>query len=248
MSIPFRLALAALLCAGPAAADTVTVFAAASLKDAMDRLAPAFQEATGHDLSVSLAGSSALARQIEAGAPADVFISANQSWMDRLADEGLIDGATRFDLAGNALVLVGPAGAAPAALDATLPDAIGDGKLAMALVEAVPAGIYGKAALTSLGLWDGVAPKVAESDNVRAALALVAVGAAPMGIVYATDASAEPRVGVLATFPEDSHAPILYPAALVAGRAGTAPAEFLDFLKTDEAGAVLAALGFTLPD
>ncbi|WP_172328995.1 molybdate ABC transporter substrate-binding protein [Mangrovicoccus sp. HB161399] len=248
MSAPLRMALAALLLAAPAAADTVTVFAAASLKDAMDRLAPAFRAASGHELSVSLAGSSALARQIEAGAPADVFISANLSWMDRLAGKGMVDAATRFDLAGNALVLAGPAGAAPVPLDASLAGRLGGGKLAMALVEAVPAGIYGKEALTSLGLWDSVAPKVAETDNVRAALALVAVGAAPMGIVYATDAAAEPRVGVLATFPEDSHAPIRYPAALVADRPGTAAAEFLEFLKTDEAGSVLAGLGFALPD
>ncbi|WP_108259495.1 molybdate ABC transporter substrate-binding protein [Mangrovicoccus ximenensis] len=165
MTAPFRIALAALCLATPAAADSVTVFAAASLKDAMDRLAPAFHEDSGHDLTVSLAGSSALARQIQAGAPADVFISANQSWMDQLAGEGLVDAATRFDLVANALVLVGASGAAPVALDNTLAGSLGEGKLAMAMTGSVPAGIYGKAALTHLGLWEAVAPQVAESDN-----------------------------------------------------------------------------------
>ncbi|MBE3639993.1 molybdate ABC transporter substrate-binding protein [Mangrovicoccus algicola] len=247
MSAILRLSLAAVLLAGPAAADTVTVFAAASLKDAMDRIAPAFHEATGHDLAVSLAGSSALARQIEAGAPADVFISANETWMDHLDDAGLIAADTRFDLAGNALVMAGPDGAAPVVLDDTLTATLGEGKLAMALVDAVPAGIYGKAALSSLGLWDAVAPQVAQADNVRAALALVAMGAAPLGIVYATDAAAEPRVDVVATFPADSHDAILYPAAALAGHEGAAAAAFLDYLQGDEAGAVLTELGFTLP-
>ena len=247
----FRAAtLAAALAAAPATAETVTVFAAASLTTALAEIEPAFEAATGHDLVLSLAGSSALARQIEQGAPADIFISASTDWLDHLEGLGLLEPGTRRDLLGNRLVLVAH-GSAPAVRigpDLDLPGLLGDGRLAMALVEAVPAGIYGKAALTSLGLWEAVAPQVAQSDNVRAALALVALGEAPLGIVYATDAVAEPRVSVIGTFPEDSHPPIVYPVADLANRDTAAEAAFLAFLAGPEARAALERQGFTVKD
>jgi molybdate transport system substrate-binding protein len=231
----------------PALAETVTVFAAASLGSVLEEIAPGFEAETGHDLAISAAGSSALARQIALGAPADVVISASAEWMDWLEAEGHIAPESRIDLATNRLALVGHGAAAPLALTPeALRAQLGEGHLAMALVEAVPAGIYGKAALQSLGLWEAVADRVAQADNVRAALALVAAGAAPLGIVYATDARAEPRVSLLALFPEDSHPPIRYPAARVVG-AGAAAQAFLDHLRGEGAQAVLRAHGFGVP-
>lgn len=230
----------------PTQADEVpvTVFAAASLATAFAQIEPAFEAETGNDLVVSLAGSSALARQIEQGAPADIFISANPGWMDHLEQQGLLEPGTRRDLLRNTLVLVAPASAAPLALPDDLPDRLGQGKLAMALVDAVPAGIYGKAALTHLGLWEALEPQVAQADNVRAALALVAVGAAPLGVVYASDALAEPRVTVVAMFPADSHPPIVYPVADLANRDTPAEAAFTDWLAGPTARAILTAQGF----
>nr|WP_244641018.1 molybdate ABC transporter substrate-binding protein [Allosediminivita pacifica] len=240
--------MAALFVLGPqvAAAETVTVFAAASLKTAMDGIAPLFEEATGHELSVSLAGSSVLARQIQQGAPADVYLSANTEWMDVLEEDGLLAEGSRVDLLSNTLVLVAPAPAEPVEIgpDADLAGMLGEGRLAMAMVASVPAGIYGKAALESLGLWDDVAPQVAQADNVRAALALVALGEAPLGVVYGTDAHAEPRVGVVGTFPEDSHAPITYPVARIAGQEGAGIDAFLQFLQGPEAAEVFEGQGF----
>ncbi len=234
----------ALVLASPAMAD-VTVFAAASLKGALDDVAAAWMAATGEAATISYAGSSALARQIEAGAPADVFISANVDWMDALENEGLIEDGTRVDLLGNALVVVAAADARDVTL-AELPTALGTGRLAMALYDAVPAGIYGQQALTSLGLWDSLSAWVAQTDNVRSALALVAVGEAPYGIVYATDAIAEARVRVVATFPADSHPEIAYPAAVVAGSDVAAAGDFLDFLQGPEADEVFLRHGFAL--
>lgn len=228
-------------------AERVTVFAAASLKTAMDAIIPGFETATGHRVALVLAGSSILARQIQAGAPADVFISANAAWMDVLEDDGLIVPATRFDLAGNRLVLIAHGTAPPLDLGpgSALLARLGRGRLAVALTDAVPAGIYAKAALGALGLWDDIAPHLAETDNVRAALALVALDEAPMGIVYATDAAAEPRVSIVARFPAESHPAIVYPAALIDARAGAAPQAFIAWLKASETRAVLTALGFT---
>lgn len=237
--------LAALVSGGPACAADVTVFAAASLKGALDEAIAAWDGAAGGAVAVSYAGSSALARQIEAGAPADVFVSANVAWMDSLEADGLLAPGTRVGLLGNALVLVGPKGAGrlePAAL----PEALGDGRLAMALVDAVPAGMYGREALVSLGLWDALADRVAQADNVRAALALVAAGEAPYGIVYATDAAAETRVSVVATFPEDSHEAIVYPAAATAEGEVEVARRFLDFLQGAGADAIFLRHGFTL--
>ncbi|MEQ8966140.1 MAG: molybdate ABC transporter substrate-binding protein [Azospirillaceae bacterium] len=248
-AIVIAAAVLAALGAAPAAAGEVTVFAAASTKTALDEIVERFDAETGHTARVSFAGSSALARQIQQGAPADVFISANPDWMDRLEADGLIVAESRFDLLGNSIVLIAHGGeTAPVALGPgpDLADMLGDGRLAMALVDAVPAGIYGKAALESLGLWQSVAPKVAQADNVRAALALVATGEAPMGIVYATDATAEDDVTVVATFPPDTHPPIVYPAAAVAGRESPAAARFLDYLRGPAARAAFERQGFTV--
>jgi len=232
-----------------AGAEEVLVFAAASLKSALDEIAPAFEQQTGHDVTVSYAASSVLARQIQLGAPADIFISANVDWMDVLQDQGLIDTATRVDLLGNGLVLIGgPEQAEIGQMrpDTDLPVLLGNGHLAMALVDAVPAGIYGKAALQSLGLWKDVQGQIAQTDNVRAALALVAAGAAPLGIVYRSDAQVEDRVRVVAAFSSDLHPPIVYPAALTTS--GTAEArDFLKHLQSQAAQSIFREQGFALP-
>lgn len=233
------------------AGESVTVFAAASLKNALDDAAAAWQAGTGNEAVVSYGGSSALARQIEAGAPADLFISASTDWMDTLETGGHILADTRLDLLGNTLVLVATADAAQPveiSADLDLTGLLGDEKLAMALVDAVPAGVYGKAALTSLGLWESVAPKVAQVDDVRAALALVARGEAPFGIVYATDAVAEPRVTVIGAFPEGSHAPIIYPLAITRDSTSPVAQDFLDFLSSTEARPYFEAQGFSVLD
>ena len=230
-----------------AQADTVVVFAAASLATALAEVEQGFEAATGHDLVVSLGGSSALARQIQQGAPADIFISASPDWMDVIEADGLIEAGTRVDLLGNTLVLVAH-GRAAAPVDlgpgGDLPGQLGEGRLAMALVDAVPAGVYGRAALVSLGLWDAVEPRVAQTDNVRAALALVAAGEAPFGIVYASDATAEDNVTIVATFPPDSHPPIVYPAADLTTRDTEAEAAFLAYLRGAEARAAFERQNF----
>lgn len=230
-------------------ADSVTVFAAASMANALAEIETGFEAASEHDLVISLAGSSALARQIQQGAPADIFISASTDWMDVVEQDGLIEEGARFDLVGNSLVLVahGPDAALVEIGDGfDLAAMLGDGRLAMALVDAVPAGIYGKAALESLGIWADVAPKAAQSDNVRTALALVATGEAPLGIVYATDAAAQDRVTVVGTFPADSHPPIIYSAADLASRDGPAEAAFLDYLRGPQARAAFERQGFSV--
>jgi molybdate transport system substrate-binding protein len=235
----------------PSAAGTgeIVVFAAASLTDAMAEVEEGFEAETGHAVAVSLAGTSTLARQIRHGAPADVFLSADPGWMDALEAEGLVEPGTRFDMLGNALVLVAhgdvaePVEVGP---DLDLAGLLGEGRLAMALVDAVPAGRYGKAALGSLGLWEGVRERVAQTGDVRAALALVAAGEAPLGIVYATDAVAEEDVSVLGTFPAGTHPPIVYPAADLAGRDVPAEAEFLDYLRGGRAREAFERQGFAV--
>lgn len=241
------LALAPIL-ATTARADTVTVFAAASLTTALAEIEAGFEAASGHDLVTALAGSSSLARQIQQGAPADVFISASADWMDQIEADGLIEPGARFDLLGNRLVLVSHGDAAPRDIgpDLDLAALLGEGRLAMALVDSVPAGIYGKAALQNLGLWQSIAPQVAQADNVRAALAFVATGEAPYGIVYATDATAEDRVTIVGTFPENSHPPIVYPVADLANRDTPAENAFLAYLQGPEARAVFERQGFTV--
>jgi molybdate transport system substrate-binding protein len=239
-------ACASLLPAAASAAD-ITVFAAASMTNAMAEIEERFEAATGHDVTVSLAGSSALARQIQQGAPADIFISANPGWMDALEADGLVAEGTRFDLLTNAIVLVAAGSdAAPVEIGPGLDLAglLGDGRLAMALVDSVPAGIYGKAALTRLGLWDSVAAQVAQADNVRAALAFVATGEAPYGVVYATDAVAEDDVTVVGTFPADAHPPILYPAAALAESDNPLNEALLDYLRGEDARAAFERQGF----
>jgi len=249
--LPLALAAALILPLPATAAEEVVVFAAASLKTALDPIARSFQQATGNSVTISYAGSNALAQQILQGAPADIFISASPEWMDEVEKGGDLADGTRTDLLGNTLVLVAHDADAPQLAPAPgfdLAGALGGGKLAMALVDAVPAGQYGKAALVSLGVWDKVAPQVAQADHVRAALALVATGEAPLGIVYATDAAAEPRVHVVGTFPEDSHAPITYPAALLKTGTDAADRAFFEALKAPEADALFKAQGFTVLD
>lgn len=229
------------------AADTVTVFAAASLKTALDEVNAAWTANSGKPVTASYAASSALAKQIEAGAPADVFVSADLDWMNALAGKGLIREETRATLLGNRLVLVGAAKAAPIAIvpGFDLKSALAGGKLAMGAVDSVPAGKYGKAALQSLGVWSTVEKDVAGAENVRAALLLVSRGEAPLGIVYQTDAAADPNVAVLGTFPENTHPPIVYPAALLTESTNPDAAAYLDYLRSDAARAIFEAQGFT---
>lgn len=232
-----------------AKAEEITVFAAASMANAMAEIEDRFEAATGHDVTVSLAGSSVLARQIQQGAPADVYISANPGWMDTLEADGLVEEGTRFDLLNNSIVLIAAGTeAAPVEIgpDMDLAGLLGDGRLAMALVDAVPAGIYGKGALESLGLWEGVEAQVAQADNVRAALTFVATGEAPYGIVYATDALAEDSVTAVGTFPAETHPPIVYPAAALAESDTPLTVTFLDFLSGSEAREAFERQGFVV--
>lgn len=239
---------ASLLFAGHAAAQQV--FAAASMKDALDDLSAAYTKETGKKPVLVYGASSTLARQIEKGAPADVFISADQDWMDYAQKHDLIDTSTRRNLLGNELVLIAPA-ATTGDIDlkpgADLDARLGNGKLAMGDPAHVPAGLYGKAALEKLGIWSKVQGKVAAADNVRNALLLVARGEAPYGIVYKTDANAEKRVRIAGTFPADSHAPIVYPVAVTkqANRADADP--FYKFLQTPTAQATFQRFGFSRP-
>ncbi|WP_247083508.1 molybdate ABC transporter substrate-binding protein [Marivita sp. S6314] len=248
-----RTVLLATCLAAPVQAKEITVFAAASLGDALEQAAQGWEEHTGHAVTLVLAGTSTLARQIDAGAPADVFVSANVDWMDWLSTHERIDAQSRRDIASNRLVLIAHDRSAQS--DTVLTEATDltewlgtDGRLAIALPEAVPAGVYGKAALTQLGLWDAVASRLAPTDNVRAALALVALGEAPLGIVYETDALAEKGVTVAATFPDTSHPPIRYAAAVVADSANPElAAGFLSWLVSGTGQAALAAHGFLPP-
>lgn len=225
------------------------VFAAASMKTALDQVLAKWKAATGKQASVSYASSAVLAKQVEQGAPADIFISADLAWMDWLQDRRLIQPASRVTLLGNALVLVAPA-TAKATLKlgkgADLAGAAGTGRIAVCTVTSCPAGKYAKEALTHLGLWASVEPNLAQADNVRAALALVAQGEAPFGIVYATDARAEPKVKVVDAFPESSHTPVAYPVALTARSQNPDAAALLAYLRSADARAIFEAQGFTV--
>lgn len=255
-AIARRLALAAAVSltaalAVPAAARAgdITIFAAASMKTALDEIVTTWIAETGNTAVVSYAGSSALAKQIQNGAPADLFISAAVNWMDALQEDGLIKPETRVELLGNSLVLVAHGtDAAPVEIGPgfDLAGILGENRLAMALVDSVPAGVYGKAALTSLGVWDAVEPKVAQADNVRAALALVATGEAPLGIVYATDAVVEPGVSDVGTFPDESHPAIIYPAAVTAETGKPEAEAFLIYLSGAKAQLAFEGQGFTV--
>jgi molybdate transport system substrate-binding protein len=244
-------AAALMLLAAPAAraAETVTVFAAASLKTALDAVSAAWTADTGRKAVVSYAASSALAKQIEQGAPADIFISADLDWMDYLGQKDLIDKASVKRLLGNDIVLIAPKDSTAVAEIAPgfeLAELLGGGRLAMGDVRSVPAGKYGKAALQSLGVWDSVENSLAQAENVRAALKLVATGEAPLGIVYRTDAEAEPTVKVVGIFPPDSHPPIVYPVAVTADSKAAAAGEFLAYLSSPAAREIFKAQGFRL--
>lgn len=232
-------------------ADDVVVFAAASLKTALDDFAGKWEADTGNSVTISYAGSGQLARQIMQGAPADIFISANPEWMDEVEKAGLVKDGERRDLLGNTLVLIAhgrDAGKVEIVPGFNLAGLLGDGKLAMALVNSVPAGQYGKAALEALGVWEQVAPSVAQADNVRAALRLVSVGEAPYGIVYRTDAAADDDVTIAGTFPENTHPPIIYPAAVLTEAKDAADAAFYKALSGDVARPSFEAQGFKVLD
>jgi len=244
----FALGAAIALIAGAALAQPapLTVFAAASLKNALDDVDTAYTAQTHAPVRASYAASSALARQIEQGAPADAFISADGDWMDYLAQRKLIVAASRRDVLTNHLALVAPA-ASPVKLTLRkgfpLAKALGDGRLAIAGPE-VPAGKYGRAALAALGVLDSVKDHLAPAENVRGALAFVAQGEAPLGIVYDTDAKTEPKVRIVGLFPDDSHPPIVYPAALVAASNSPGGGAYLAFLRGPKASAIFKRYGF----
>jgi molybdate transport system substrate-binding protein len=227
----------------------VLVFAAASLKNALDEVAAQWQRESGKKAAISYAASNTLIKQIEQGAPADIFISADLDWMDYGQQKGLIKPDTRSNLLGNRLVLVAPkdsnisANIQPGFDLAAL---LKRGRLAMGNVDAVPAGKYGKAALEKLGAWDGVKDKIAQAESVRAALVLVARGEAPLGIVYQTDAASDPTVKIVGTFPENTHPPIIYPVALTKDATGAEAMAFLNFLRSAAARAAFERQGFTV--
>jgi molybdate transport system substrate-binding protein len=228
---------------------SIVVFAAASMKNALDDVDAAYTSQSGVKVVASYEASSALMRQIEQGAPADVFLSADLKWMDYGADRNLIKNATRVDLLGNRLVLVAPKdskiGNVTIAPGFDLAGLAGDGRIAVGDVRAVPAGLYAKAALEKLGIWAAVEPKLAMAENVRAALVLVARGEAPLGIVYETDARIDPGVKTVSVFPEDSHPPIIYPVALTANAKPEA-GPYLAFLRTAPAKAIFERYGFSV--
>ena len=242
------LSAACTLAAGAAAAAPVTVFAAASLANALPAIGKAYKARTGHDVVFSFAASSVVAKQIDASGGADIFVSADESWMDFLEKRGRIVPASRENLLGNHLVLIAPK-TSHIAVRITphfdLLKALDGGRLAVADTKTVPAGRYAREALTKLGVWNQVAAHLASAENVRVALAYVARDQSPLGVVYKTDALIEPAVRIVATFPDSSHKPIVYPAALVKGaRAGAA--KLLAFLKTAPARAIFEKAGFSV--
>ena len=231
-----------------AAAPTLLVFAAASLADALGEINTAFTAQTGVPVKASFAASSVLAKQIEAGAPADVFFSADREWMDYLGQRGLLKPGSRRDVLGNALVLIAPA-ASPVHLKIApgfdLAGALHGGRLATGDPDSVPAGLYARAALTKLGVWERVADRLARAENVRAALEYVARGETPLGIVYRTDALAEKNVRIVDVFPADTHPPITYPLALTA-QARPASERFASFVGGDAARQIFLRRGFVV--
>ena len=244
------LGLAVAFAMAPAAAfaqDGLVIFAAASLKNALDEIATGWKDGGKPMPKISYAASSALAKQLEQGAPADLFISADTDWMDYVEKKDLIKKDTRVNLLGNKIVLIAPKDS-KATVNVKqgfdLAKALAGGKLAMANVDSVPAGKYGKAALEKLGAWDGVKGSIAQAENVRAALLLVARGEAALGIVYSTDAAAEPNVKIIGTFPADSHPPIIYPAALTKDTKSPDAKAFLDLLKSTKARPAFEKQGF----
>jgi len=237
---------------GPSVAQQprdVVVFAAASLKTALDDIKTQYERDTGKHVTISYAASPTLAKQIEAAAPADIFISADLDWMDYLAERKLIKPGSRVDLLGNSIVLVAPANSTSSVTigpNFPLASLLGSGRLAMADPNSVPAGKYGKAALEKLGVWPAVADRIAPAENVRAALLLVSRGECPLGIVYRTDAAADPGVKVIATFPPDTHPPIIYPMALVASSTNPDAEAFATNLRSPSAARLFEKQGFTV--
>lgn len=249
----FLLALVMVLFAGtfqPATAkDSAIIFAAASTTNAVTDIITLFSRKGAGEVTPSFASSSTLAKQIENGAPADVYLSANSKWMDYLAKKDLVEPATRYNLLSNRIVLIAPADSTIDQVEIRpgfgLSDLLGDGYLAMGDPDHVPAGIYGKQALESLDVWSGIETRIARQKDVRSALALVERGESPLGVVYATDAAISDRVRVVGVFPEESHPKIVYPVAIIKGNETQASRAFLDFLKSDEAGDVFESYGFT---
>jgi len=234
----------------PAMAKDVIVFAAASLKNALDDAIAAYAKAGGGKVVASYAASSALAKQLENGADADLFISADLDWMNDVDKHKLIAAGTRKNFLGNAIVLIGQTSAHPAPVAIKpgfdLKGLLKDGRLAMADPSAVPAGKYGKEALQTLGVWDSVKDKVASAENVRGALLFVDRGETPYGIVYATDAAADKKVTIVGAFPADSHKPIIYPIALTATSKDAEARKFLTFLESPAAKPAFVRQGFTV--
>ncbi|HXV01728.1 MAG TPA: molybdate ABC transporter substrate-binding protein [Caulobacteraceae bacterium] len=250
---PFFAALAAIVLLFPGLASAapprpLTVFAAASLKDALDEAGRVYTARTGRGVRFSYAASSAIARQIEHGAPADIFASADAEWMNYLAKRGLVVAATRRDLFTNRLALIAPAGSTVAlhiGRGMPLAAALGSGRLAVAGPD-VPAGRYARASLTALGVWPAVKDRLAAAENVRAALAFVARGETPLGIVYDTDAKVEPRVRIVGLIPDSTHPPIVYPAAVTAASRNPAARAFLNSLSNRAEAAVFRKYGFVI--
>ncbi len=232
-----------------AAQDSLTVYAAASLKNALDDVDAAFTKASGVKVVASYAASSALAKQIEQGAPADVFVSADLKWMDYLSGKNLIKPDTRANLLGNRLVLIAPKDskldnvAITKGLD--IAKLAGDGRIAVADTKAVPAGLYAKAALESLGSWAAAEAKLAQAENVRATLAFVARGETPLGIVYETDAKIEPKVKIVGIFPDGSYPPVTYPVAETTSSKNAATGKYLTFLRTQTTKSIFEKYGFS---
>jgi molybdate transport system substrate-binding protein len=232
------------------AQETITVFAAASMKNALDDVDAAFTKVAGVKVTASYAASSALAKQIEQGAPADVFVSADLRWMDYLTERKMIKPDTRVNLLGNRLVLIAPK---DSKLDHVaigqgfdIAKLAGNGRIAVADVKAVPAGLYAKAALTKLGAWAAAEPKLAQAENVRATLAFVARGETPLGIVYETDAKIEPKVKIVGVFPANSHPPVTYPVAATASTKKTDLPKYLTFLRSKQAKDIFEKYGFSV--
>jgi molybdate transport system substrate-binding protein len=237
----------AMLASQPASADKLTVFAAASLKNALDDISAKWKETGASAVVASYASSSTLAKQIEQAAPADVFISADQQWMDYVDKKSLVE--TPHELLGNRLVLIAGKDN-PLTLKIEpglkLAEILADGKLAMGDPSNVPAGIYAKEALTKLKIWESVEPKLAPAADVRAALTLVARGEAPLGIVYETDAKVDPKVRIVAIFPDDSHRPIVYPVAVVKTSKNPDAAKFVTYLSSVVANEIFVKYGFSV--
>lgn len=229
----------------PVSAEQLTVFAAASLREAAEQIGTAFEAQTGTKVVFSFAGTGTLARQVAAGAPADVFLSADADWMDYVAAEDAVVKSSIEEVASNAIVLVGPEGAAPLRLSPdSLSQRLGGERLAIADPETVPAGRYGKASLKTLGLWQSVSGQLAPMENVRVALAAVARGETPLGLVYRTDAAIDPKVSEVVELPQDSHPRIRYLAARTTISTAPGATVFLSFVTGPEAHEILRSLGF----